>query len=489
MITEGLSTQLQNTINSLGYLGPELAVALGIVFLLLTDLVVKSARKTAVMVSLSVFFALGALSLIVPLWTNTPVSELFLGQLVVDKGALISKAVMLLALSFTLAFTSGFTLRSEYYYLLFFLVLGGMFMAGSTTFLSMYISLELTSVTGYILAVFGFKKLNYEAGIKYLLFGAFASGLMLYGISLLYGWSGSIDFTSAEFVSQLEQAPTSLLMVSLSLVLLGIFFKISLFPMHLWTPDVYQTAPVPVAAIFSIVPKLAGLMVLLRLSQALSGLPYFTGILLFFGTLSIVFGNLAAIGQRNVRRMLGYSSIAQSGFLVLPLALNDGFATTSFYFYIFIYFFMNYLAFYLVDHMEREQKFSFADYKGLGKENVLIGILFLISMVSLVGLPPLAGFTGKLYIFSALWYHWQTTSSDFVFYILLIAAVNTIIALFYYVKIPYFMFVKENDGVFVRLAKVNFAQRCIMCLFAILLIVFFVQPGSIIQVIQQATSQ
>jgi NADH-quinone oxidoreductase subunit N len=183
--------------------------------------------------------------------------------------------------------------------------------------------------------------------------------------------------------------------------------------------------------------------------------------------------------------MLAYSSIAQAGFLVLPIAINDGFAVTSFYFYIFIYLFMNYLAFYLVDHMEREQKFSFNDYKGLGKKHAFLAVAFLVAMMSLVGFPPLAGFTGKLYIFSSLWNEWQTSSGNLLLIVLLIAAGNTVVALFYYLKIPYFMFLKVEEKDTSGMETLTAGQVMTACLLVFMLVFFFLKPDSLIQVIQQ----
>ena len=485
MHKEGLSFQLLEALGSLNQVGPELAIGAGIILLLIIDLVTSGKRPLLLLV-LSMLFAFVALWLILPLWVQMPEGGLlFSGQLIADRHGLFAKAIILLALALTLLFGTGLQLRTEYYYILLSLALGGMLMVSSTTLLSVYLGLELTSISGYILTVFGFKKLNFEAGIKYLLFGAFASGLMLYGISLLYGLTGSLAFTTEAFITQLQQANEPLALFAMVLVLMGIFFKIALFPMHLWTPDIYQTAPVPVAAIFSVVPKIGGLIVLLRLTEGFSVVSSYSQFLIFMASVSIVFGNMAALNQSNVRRMLAYSSIAQAGFLVLPIAINDGFAVTSFYFYIFIYLFMNYLAFYLVDHMEREQKFSFNDYKGLGKKHAFLAVAFLVAMMSLVGFPPLAGFTGKLYIFSSLWNEWQTSSGSLLLFVLLIAAGNTVVALFYYLKIPYFMFLKVEEKDTSGMETLTAGQIMTACLLVFMLVFFFLKPDSLIQIIQQ----
>ena len=489
MLKEWLSSQLNEALGSLSLIGPELVIAAGIILLLITDLVMYGRRKV-LLIGLALVFSFAALWLILPLWSMPgPGKLIFSGQLADDGHALFSKAIILIALSFTLLFGSGLRLRSEYTYLLLSLALGGMLMVSSTTLLSVYLALELTSISGYILTVFGFRKLNFEAGIKYLLFGAFASGLMLYGMSLLYGITGSVAFTSEAFAAQLAVASPQLTLLAVVLTLMGLFFKIALFPMHLWTPDIYQTAPVPVVAIFSLVPKLGGLIVLLRLTEVFGAVEGYGDLLIVLAIISIVFGNLAALAQQNVRRMLAYSSIAQAGFLVLPIAVNDGFAVTSFYFYIFIYLFMNYLAFYLVDHMEREQRFSFSDYKGLGKKSAFIGISFLVAMMSLVGFPPLAGFTGKLYIFSSLWNEWQTTSSVLLLCVLLIAAGNTVIALFYYLKIPYVMFLKVEENDRYQEEAFSAGQIVTVCLLVLILVFFFLKPDSLVQVIQQIPSR
>lgn len=485
-----LQQKLEAIYRDLGFLGPELLLATGFLVLMITDLILSGHWKKSILPGLALVFTLCAFYMLWLTWQEAAVPrELLFGHLIADKQGMFVKAVFLLGLAATLLFPSGFKLRPEYFYVLLSLCLGAMFMAGSKNLLSVYLTTELTSVSGYILAVFGFKKLNYEAGLKYLLFGAFGSGLMLYGISLLYGLTGNLDFLAPGFLQALQSGPDELMLASVVLLLLGLFFKISLFPMHLWTPDVYQASPVPVAAIFSVLPKIAALVILLRLSQVLAAISYFEEIMLISAVISITFGNLAALAQSNVRRMLAYSSIAQAGFLLVPLAIGDGFALTSFYFYSFIYLFMNFLAFYLVDHLESEGKFSVSDYAGIGLERAYTGILFLISMISLTGLPPVAGFTAKLYIFSSIWGGWQTSRSDLLFYLLLIAAVNTVIALFYYLKVPYFMFFKGKQEKTSTLSRLSYAQLMISSLLACMLVYFFLKPDTIVSVIQHALSQ
>jgi NADH-quinone oxidoreductase subunit N len=274
-----------------------------------------------------------------------------------------------------------------------------------------------------------------------LLFGALSSGIMLYGISLLYGLSGSLEI---EVVIQSVFAnPTMLVWLSILFFSVGLLFKISLVPMHIWAPDVYEAAPTSVVTVFSIIPKLAALVFLYRVSEFVPiANAEWVKLLSLIAVVSMLVGNLSAFWQNNAKRMLAYSSIAHAGFLLIGVIVHTDTGLQSFLFYAVVYGIMNIAIFYFINLMEMNGLNKIQDYAGLGKKIPLLGVLILIVMISLTGLPPTGGFTAKLLVFTALWDYYSSSPNALVFWLFVLGLGNSIIALFYYLKIPYFMFFK-----------------------------------------------
>ncbi len=336
--------------------------------------------------------------------------------------------------------------RAEYLAPLIALLLGAHLMVMSSGLLMLYLSLELVSLSSYILTAHNRDAAAAEGGIKYLLFGASSSAVMLYGMSWLYGFTGSLSFTDPAFYDALSGLPRLPLLVAVFLTLGGLLFKISAVPFHIWAPDVYQAAPLPVAAFFSVVPKAAGLGVLLRLAGSLNpqGLPelpgWQTGLCVII-LLTLTVGNFAALRQPDARRMLAYSSVAHAGFLLIGVVAGNAAGTESLLFYLGIYLFMNLAAFGLVSFFsqltgsERIESFT-----GLGSQVPLAGVAAVVVMVALAGLPPTAGFTAKLLIFSALWESWQTSGNGWLLAVFGLGLLNVAVSLFYYLKIPFYLF-------------------------------------------------
>jgi len=464
--TDTLERQLTNITESLRYLLPEAVLLAFLLLLLLSDLIF-SKRATYWLISISLLGFIAHLFSLYLQWKTllgTQESLLLLDMLHLDGMAIFFKGLFslagVLAILLSIHYRSGTkemgieSLRSlgEYYVILYGLILGASLMAMSANFLMLYLSLELVSICSYILTNFNFDKKSAEAGIKYLLFGGVASGLMLYGISLIYGFGGSLLFTDLSLLEGLIEVPAPALLIVIMFVSAGLLFKISSVPFHIWTPDVYEGAPTPVVALFSVVPKLAGLVLLLRILPLFDGLytniPYldWQWAISAVAIITIVVGNFAALSQTNAKRMLAYSSIAHSGFLLIGVVAYSEFATHSIAFYAAVYLLMNFAAFLLIKIVSRQTGYEYIkDYKGLGKELPLLAILLLIVMISLTGLPPTAGFTAKLFIFSSLWQTYQDTNSTIMVLLLLIGLLNTVVSLFYYLKIPYFMFFKQKE--------------------------------------------
>jgi NADH-quinone oxidoreductase subunit N len=463
--TDLLSQKLAEITGSLPWLLPEGVLTGLLLLLLLTDLI--AGKKGAYwLVSFAILGFLGHLFTLFLQWQQLALlqqSPVLMDMLSVDGTSVFFRALFslggLLAVLLSIPYRSSYAhnsvaLRSvgEFYVILSGLLLGASLMAMSVNLLMLFLAIEVVSISSYILTNFNFDKKSAEAGVKYLLFGGVASGLMLYGMSLLYGFGGTLqlDSTMAEGLGQLPFVPLTL---SLLLVGAGLLFKISAVPFHIWAPDVYEGAPTPVVAVFSVVPKVAALAIIFRYTafmQVLSEqLPLLNWqwLLSVIAIITIVVGNFAALSQRNAKRMLAYSSIAHSGFLLVGVIAHSEYGLSGTMYYAGIYLLMNFAAFLMVRMISRETgKEYMHEYKGLGKQFPLLGVLMLLVMISLTGLPPTAGFTAKFLIFSALWQTYQVSGSTIMALLLLIGLLNTVVSLFYYLKIPYLMFFKEKQA-------------------------------------------
>lgn len=369
--------------------------------------------------------------------------------------------------------------KNEYVAFLLALVFGAHLLTMTTNFLLIFISIEILSITSYVLAGYSFDKKSAEGGLKYFLFGSVAAAVMLYGFSFLYGFTGTLDFTSDTFFQGLMDVNDPLLPLAAFFVLAGFLFKISSAPMHFWTPDVYEAAPAPIVAFFSTVPKLAALVVFFKFILAINLYGqssfdwqfYIVSIIL----ITITVGNFAALKQSNVKRMMAYSSIAQSGFLMIGLMV---FLPQGFHFFLFyatVYVVANFLLFIYINSFEKHGVTSIAEYAGLGKTFVLPGVFMLISLISLTGLPPTAGFSGKLFLFSGVWSSFQHSGNESMLVLLVIGLLNTVVSLFYYLRIPYYAFLKNGKPT-VSHNILPFENLLAVFLVLVLLILFF-QPG------------
>ncbi|MEL6256540.1 MAG: NADH-quinone oxidoreductase subunit N, partial [Bacteroidota bacterium] len=321
---------------------------------------------------------------------------------------------------------------AEYPLILLGLVLGLNFLSMAQNLLYLYVSLEIVSICSYILAAWqdrGSKQA--ESALKYIIFGATASGIMLYGISWLYGFTGSLNPASEGFVSALAQIPTEALMLSFSLIFVGFLFKLAAFPFHFWAPDIYEGIPYSLAAFFSVAPKAAAFIALYRFLEIFQEAAFYEYLLYILGSLallSMTVGNLLALRQRNIKRLLAYSGIAHSGFMLLALICLKGLGGPSLLFYILVYSLLNLSAFILADHFsERSSSEEFRDWGQLGKHASLAGLLLSIAMAGLIGLPPTAGFTAKWYVFLSLFEQSKGSGSSFWILLLLGAIINTLI--------------------------------------------------------------
>ncbi len=368
----------------------------------------------------------------------------------------------------------SYYVKAEFYLIFIALLIGLHLLTMSVHFATLYLSLELVSITGYLLVAIAEEKNSFEAAGKYIIYGIGVSAIMLYGLSLLYAMSGTLYLTS------LSQIATPAQWIILFLVSSGILFKLAVSPFHWWAPDVYQGSPTPLAAFLSVVPKAGGLLVLVRLCIELTH--QFTlyqeylqiGLsVLAMGT--ITFGNFSALWQNNAKRLLAYSSIAHSGFLLAGIASASETGIIAILFYFFIYLFMNFVAFLVVDfiamHVHSEDVHKF---RGIGMQVPFLGVIFVVIMMALTGLPPTAGFYAKFFVFSALWESYHQTSLNILLLLLIFGILNTVISLFFYFKIPYLMFFKSNA----ETIDIRVSSRLIIffCLLTVPVVVLFFDP-------------
>jgi NADH-quinone oxidoreductase subunit N len=375
-------------------------------------------------------------------------------------------------------FTVAMTWRSEkiqqrlpeYYTLLFVIVLGANLLVMSENLLVLFLALELISIPSYVLTGFLFDKKGAEGSLKYFLFGSISSAVMLYGFSILYGIFGTFTFTQFAYPSP-ESWPLFYIAGTFSLA--GFLFKIAAAPMHPWAPDVYEAAPMPLVAFFSVVPKIAGVAILLKfvLYCIPAGINWQL-IIAGIAILTLTVGNFSALWQKNVKRLMAYSSIAQSGFLLVSVASCTLQGAEALLFYATVYVILTYLLFFYLQHFENRAFTTIASYEGSGKSFLWPSIFMLVAFVGLTGLPPTAGFTGKLFLFSALWETYASTGRQLLLWLLVFGLLNTVVSLFYYLRIPYYAFIRPQQES-IPTNKLTFENLLGLFLVLLILILFF----------------
>ena len=332
--------------------------------------------------------------------------------------------------------------QGEYYLLILLATLGMMLMASGNELIVVFLGLELMSLSLYVLAGYFQRSMaSSEAGMKYLLLGAFASGFFLYGIALIYGGAGTTSIP--EIASALTvDAKSPLLLSGMFLLVVGFGFKVALVPFHQWAPDVYEGAPTSIAAFISAGPKAAGFAAFLRIfMEALQNLQSEWIILVtILAALTMTVGNLVAIAQRNIKRMLAYSSIAHAGYVLIGLAAANKDGISGAMFYLFVYCVMNIGAFgaVILARTEDGESLMISDYAGLGFKKPLLALFMTIMLLSLAGFPPTAGFVGKFYIF-------RSAVESGQIWLVIIGAINTAISAFYYLRVVVAMYMREPE--------------------------------------------
>ncbi|MBI3997370.1 MAG: NADH-quinone oxidoreductase subunit N [Candidatus Omnitrophica bacterium] len=370
-----------------------------------------------------------------------PATELFFGLIVCDPFSLVFRWLALVAVAMTVLLMGAsndidVSLRGEAYGLLLLIAVGLMLMAEANHLLMAYVAMELVSLSAYVLAGFLDDSRSAEASLKYLLFGALSSGIMLFGMSLLFGLTGQLAFPDiARACTALSDPATQALSLIILLLLAGLAFKISMVPFHMWTPDVYEGAPVAVTALLSVGPKAAGFALLIRLMHALQvAWPPLVATVAALTIVTMTFGNLVALVQTNVKRLLAYSTIGQVGYLLIGFAVNTSVGLQALLVYLVAYLFMNLGAFACVVAVVNESGSESLDaFRGLATRAPGLALACSLFLLSLAGIPPLVGFIGKFLLFGAAIEGRQM-------WLAVAAAFNSAIALYYYVNLIRLMY-------------------------------------------------
>tara|TARA_B100000965_G_C19570280_1_gene748785 strand:- start:362 stop:1768 length:1407 start_codon:yes stop_codon:yes gene_type:complete len=456
--------------NNINLIAPEIFLFSSISILLMVGVFKKNSYN--IIFNLSLIFLVLTIFLIYYLYSN---SGIFLESYIADKLSNFSKFLISVSSLFVL-FTSQQFIKDkniskfEYPIIVLLSVLGMFFMVSSNDLILFYLGLELQSLSLYILASFDKKDTkSSESGIKYFVLSALSSGLLLYGCSLLYGFTGSTNFEIIKSSLNSENVGAVFAMV---FILVGLAFKISAVPFHMWTPDVYEGAPTSITNFFAIVPKIAGLVALLRFMDT----PFenilndWQLIIIFISVSSMILGAVAAIGQNNIKRLMAYSSIGHIGYILAGVATGTASGYSSAILYMTIYAIMNIGAFACIYSMRKNGEYTenISDLSGISKKRPLLAISFLIVFFSLAGIPPLGGFFAKFYVF-------MSVIENGMYILATIGLLTTVISAFYYLKIIKVIYFDENKLTFDN--NKNLSVTSTLFLSCILLLTFFLYPS------------
>ena len=460
---------------------PEIFIALSIMFLLILGVFKKESSRTIHNTSLIVLLATAVITFNETIGVDKV--TLFNESIIIDYLSSFMKIITLFAAFIVLSISSSYLktfklFKIEYPILILSSVLGMMVMISSNDLIVFYMGLELQSLALYVLATFNRDQLkSSEAGLKYFVLSALSSGLLLYGCSLIYGFTGTTNFNviASQFNTN-EYALT----FGIVFILVGLAFKISAVPFHMWAPDVYEGSPTPVTLFFTMVPKIAALTVFIRFLYVpfLNLIDQWQLILVFLSIASMLFGAIAAIGQKNLKRLIAYSSISHIGYALAGLATasNDGIQSSVVY--ITIYIVMNLGFFSCLLMMKRNNVYyeNIDDLSGLSKNHPLLSLSLLIILFSLAGIPPLAGFFAKFYIF-------KSVIEQSMYFLAIVGLLSTVVAAFYYlriIKIMYFDTERESydkDHSLWLKFSLTFSTLAILT--------YFIFPGQLIEVISK----
>lgn len=481
-------------LNEIRFLAPEIALLAVALILVLVDLFV---RRKVLLVVISLFGLVVAAGLSVMLWGNVPVS-IFYQALWVDPFAVFFKLLFLsiagLVVLSSQDYVSKFErFQGEYYALVLIAAVGMMLLAATADLIAIYVALELSSISLYALVAFLKDEKSTEAGLKYLLLGGVASAVLLYGMAIVFGLSGTTKLAAiAQLMGALSTgglAQNPALLVGMVLLAAGFGFKIASFPFHMWVPDVYEGAPTPITAYLSVASKAAGFAIMLRVFSVIFGSTGWLGAnwgLLFavLSALTMTIGNIVALLQTNIKRLLGYSSIAQAGYLMVGLATvgvaggGDKVVQSGLLFFLMSYTVTNLGAFGVVIAISNKVgSDQIDDYTGMGRRAPVLALALTLCLVSLIGLPPTAGLIAKIYIFSGAVQHG-------LLWLVVIAVINSCISAYYYLKVARVMWLDAPASS--ESVPSSWALRTALLLCCLFVLILGIVPGSFIRLAELA---
>jgi NADH-quinone oxidoreductase subunit N len=438
-------------LSELPFLAPELTLLVFALLVIVLDLVVKQKK---ILAYISVVGLIVSMGFTISMW-GAPTVDIFFAMLAVDRFAMFFKILLALAAGLVILASQDYVnkferFQGEYYALVLLSALGMMLLTAATDFISVYVALELSGISLYVLTTFLKDKKSAEAGLKYLLLGSVASAVLLYGMAFVYGVTGKTCFlciagmVETMPIQSIIQSPA--LLVGIILLIAGFGFKIASFPFQMWVPDVYEGAPTPVTAYLSVASKAAGFAVITRVMLVLFGQPIWLSadwgmIIAVLSAITMTVGNVVALFQTNIKRLFGYSSIAQAGYLMVGLA-TVGMASTDavagrsgLLFFLMSYAVTNLGAFFaIIAITNKVDSDEISDFAGMIKRAPLLVVGLSFCLISLIGLPPTGGLIAKIYIFSGAVQHG-------LLWLVIVAVINSCISAFYYLKVVKAMWV------------------------------------------------
>jgi len=459
------------------YILPEFFLSISIMFLLMIGVFLKKSFK--LINFLTIIVLVFTIALVANQTDN--VVKIFEGNYVIDELSIIMKILTLIFCLLVLLSSNNYLKvnsldKIEYPIIILASVLGMLIMISSYDLIIFYLGLELQSLCLYILAAFKREdEKSTEAGLKYFILSALATGLLLYGCSLVYGFTGSTNF---EVIAANLDYENSGAVFGIVFIIIGLAFKVSAVPFHMWTPDVFEGSPTSVTTFFALVPKVAALTVFIRFMYVpfINAVEQWQTIIIFLSIASMTFGAVAAIGQHNIKRLMAYSSIGHMGYALagLSTATNEGVQSTIVY--LMIYLIMSLGAFACILMMRRENTYfeNIKDLSGLSKNHPTLALAFLVILFSLAGIPPLAGFFAKFYIFMAV-------IESKMFVLAIIGLMTTVISAFYYLRIIKIIYFDKP----VKPFELNYdlGLKFALILSTILVLIYFIYPSILLDIV------
>ena len=468
-------------------------IGLGLV-LMLADLFVPAERRRFIGYAAIIALCVILMTSLSGNGSCSLVGTAFHGMFINDGLSLFFKQFFLIATILVLFMTAEFSDSvasgsvAEYYSLIVFALAGMLFAASANDFTMLFVSIELITVTFYVLVSFQRSKIkSLEAGVKYLILGALSSAFMVFGIALIWGLTGKLNFTDLAQVAP-QFANDRLFLIGVLLVLVGLGFKISAFPFQIWAPDVYQGAPTPTTAFLAVGSKAAGFVLLLRVlfTAVPSVTEHWSGLLIVISGITILYGNLCALPQRNLKRLLGYSSISHAGYLLLGVAALSASGQAAVLYYLAGYLFTVIASFMVITlvlrHLDTEDVSGLA---GLSQRSPLLATAMTVSMVSLAGLPPLAGFFGKFLLLKAVIE--QGPNNHAYYWLAFIALVGVIISIYYYFNVVRAIFWSKDP---VDLSPITLSAPAKLTVWACIAGIFWLGlfPNTVLDLANQAVT-